>query len=92
MKSDCKKELLLSNPENIQDFINILGQKLRSFGYTVFHHDNDADVMIAEKVVELAKDQNIRVVCDDTNVFMLLLAKLDKTNEFSVYLKQPKSK
>ena len=90
MKSDCRKELFLSNPENKQDFINILGQKLRSFGYTVIHHENDADVLIAEKVVELAKDQNIRVVCDDTDVFMLLLAKLDKTNEFLVYLKQPK--
>ena len=42
--------------------------------------------------MELAKDQNIRVVCDDTDVFMLTLAKLDKTNEFSVYLNQPKLK
>ena len=61
MKNDCKKELFLSNPENKQDFINLLGQKIISLGHSVFHYNNDADFIIAQKVVELAKKNRLFV-------------------------------
>ena len=54
-------------------------------------HDNDADIMIVEQTLNLLKDNNVRVIADDTDVFVLLLSKVSKVPLYGIYLKQPKA-
>ena len=46
MTLTLKKDLFLKNKENKQAFIKMLGKKLQSSGFPVFHADDDADVLI----------------------------------------------
>ena len=54
-------------------------------------HDNDADVMIVEQALDLLKNNNVCVIADDTDVFVLLLSKVSKLALYGIYLKQPKA-
>ena len=88
---DCNKKLFLSNSVNKQQFVNMLGNSLSLAGYNVTMHDNDADVMIVEQTLNLLKNNNARVIADDTDVFVLLLSKVSKVAICGIYLKQPKA-
>ena len=95
MKNDCNKGLFLSNCENKQQFNNMLGESLLLAGHRVIFHDNDADVAIVDQALALHDDDKVvRVICDDTDVFIVLLSRLrlSASIQSSVYLLQPKSK
>ena len=91
MTVDCNKKLFLSNSENKQQFVSMLGNSHSLAGYNVTMHDNDADVMIVEQTLNLLKNNNVRVIADDTDVFVLLLSKVSKVAQNGIYPKQPKA-
>ena len=91
MTVDCNKKLFLSNSENKQQFVNMLGNSLSLAGYNVTMHDNDADVMIVEQTLNLMKNNNVRGIADDTDVFILLLSKVSKVALYGICLKRPKT-
>ena len=93
MITDCSKEIFLSNPENIQKFIDLLGANLSVAGLNVHFCDNDADTTIVTKSFDLLDKNNVCVIADDTDVFILLLS-LAKDNSLnhSLYLRQDASK
>ena len=75
MTVDCNKKLFLSNSENKEQFINMLLEI----------------VMIVEQTLNLLKNNNVHVIADDTDVFVLLLSKASKVALYGIYLKQPKA-
>ena len=87
MTVDCNKKLFLSNSENKQQFANMFGNSHSLAGYNVTMHDNDAYVMIVEQTLNLLKNNNVRVIADDTDVFVLLLSKVSKVVLYGIYLK-----
>ena len=78
MPVDCSKKLFLSNPKNKQQFINMLGSSLSSAGYNVTLHENGADVERVDQALDLLKNSNVHIISDDTDVFIILLAKVCK--------------
>ena len=68
-----KKELFLTNTENKQDFINMLGKYLSEKGCTVLNADGDADLMIAQTAVKLSEETETVVKCEDTDILVLLI-------------------
>ena len=62
-----KKEDLLSNKDNKQRFIRMLGQSLEHFGCETRHAQGDADVLIVETTVQSAMSCETTLVCDDTD-------------------------
>ena len=71
MTLTLKKDLFLKNKENKQAFIQMLGKKLQSSGFRVFHADDDADVLIAKKAIEVSQTSNTAVIGDDTDPLVL---------------------
>ena len=67
------KEVFLSNKENKQRFIIMLGEELSKSGCTVFHDTGDADCLIVKKTMESAAENNVVLVGDDTDLLVLLL-------------------
>ena len=68
-----KKKVVLANKKNKQRFINILGQKLEGAGCTVHHAVGDADLLIVKKSVELSETTDTILVCEETDLLVLLL-------------------
>ena len=73
MTLTLKKDLFLKNMEKKQAFIKMLGKKLQSSDFRVFHVDDDADVFIVKKAIEVSQTANTAVTGDDTDLFVLLL-------------------
>ena len=69
----------------------MLGNSHSLAGYNVTMHDNDADIMIVAQTLNLLKNNNVRVIADDTDVSVLLLSKVSKVALYGIYLKQPKA-
>ena len=67
------KEVFLSNKENKQRFIIMLGEELSKNGCTVFHDTSDADYLIVKKTMESAAENKVVLVGDDTDLLVLLL-------------------
>ena len=70
MKS--KKGDLLSNKDNKQRFIRMLGQRLEHVGCETRHANDDADVLIVETTVQSAMSCETTLVGDDTDLLVLL--------------------
>ena len=70
-----KKDLLLKIKKNSnkQAFIEMLGKKLQSSGFCVFHADDDADMLFVKKAIEVSQTANMAVIGDDTDLLVLLL-------------------
>ena len=90
MTVDCNENLFLSNPENKQQLVNMLGNSLSLAGYNITLHDNDADVILVDQALDLLKNNNVCVNTDDTDVFALFLSKVSKPARYSIYLRQRK--
>ena len=72
-----KKSVFLSNPLNKQRFIEKLTECLQSLDIVVFQSEQDADVMIVQKAVELMNPEcSVVMVGDDTDLLVLALHKL----------------
>ena len=67
-----KKEKFLTNPENKQRFINMLGSYLANDGCTVLHANDDADVLIVKTAIACAEKCNVVVIGEDTDLLVLL--------------------
>ena len=70
MKS--KKEDLLSNKDNKQRFIRMLGQSLEHVGCEIRHAKGGADVLLRETTVQSAMSGETTSVGDDTDLLVLL--------------------
>ena len=66
-----KKDKFLSNPENKQQFINMLGTRL-SINFPVFNARDDADVLIVKTTIDNAKKSKTVLVGEDTDLLILL--------------------
>ena len=80
MPCHSSKELFLSN-RNKQNFISLLGLKLKTAGLKVIQADEDADLVIAQEAVKQSSHQPTVVVADDTDVLVLLLYHAKKTSK-----------
>lgn len=68
-----KKETFLSNNENKQRFINMLGQFFQDLGHNVLYAVADADTLIVKTALSIAEERHTTVVADDTDILVLLL-------------------
>ena len=81
-----KKDLFLKNNENKQAFIKMLGKKLQSSGFPVFHaDDDDADVLIVKKAIEVSQTANTAVIGDNTDLLVLLLYHARNIKSFDIF-------
>ena len=67
-----KKEDLLSNKDNKQRFIGMLGQSLEHVGCETRHAKGVADVLIVETTGQFTMYSETTLVGDDTDLFVLL--------------------
>ena len=86
MKLDCRKELFLSNNSNKQTHINLLVSYLNADGSKTLQHSDDADRLIVQTAFDFLKDKNVKVVADDTDVFVMLLSGMKDDINHSIYL------
>ena len=73
MRLSVSKESFLSDLQNKQHFVELLGQHLEEAGITVFHATSDADVLIMQKAIDSADVQDTVLVGDDTDLLVLSL-------------------
>jgi hypothetical protein len=73
MVLQTKKEVFLSNTENKQRFITMLGNRLETAGCCVHHANGDADLLIVEVAVACAAHIHTVVIADDTDILVLLI-------------------
>ena len=66
-----KKDKFLSNSENKQQCINMLGTRL-SVNCCVLHARDDADVLIVKTTIDNAKKSKNVLVGEDTNLLILV--------------------
>ena len=86
-------EIFLSNPENKQQFINMLGGVLTVSEFDVKYCVNDADTTIVEKSLDILNWNNVVLIADDTDIFVLLMTQLKgDLGQHCLYLKQQASK
>ena len=72
MAMKSKKEDLLSNQDNKQRFIRMLGQRLEHVGCETRPAKGDADVLIVETTVQSAMSCETTLVGDDTDLLVFL--------------------
>ena len=67
------KELFLSNKQNKQKFICMLGAELAKYNCQTYHDTADADLLIAMKTIESAENIDTVLIGEDTDLLVLLL-------------------
>ena len=67
-----KKEVFLSNTQNKQKFICLLGEFLAENGLTVKYADADADLLIVTTAVDSANEEETHLIGEDTDLLVLL--------------------
>ena len=91
MKVTLKKDNFLANPKNKQRFINMLSRFLKEDNCPTYHAKGDADVLIVKTAVESARERNIVLVGDDTDL-LVLLCFYTSSDSFDLYFKpEPKA-
>lgn len=73
MPLQIKKDDFLSNKENKQRFIHLLGHHLEKSGFDVLHAKGDADVLIVKTALEVARNSETVLVGSDTDLIVLLI-------------------
>lgn len=73
MALQTKKEEFLSNQQNKQRFITMLGYRLETAGCDVHHAKGDADLLVVEVAVDCAEHKDTVVIADDTDILVLLI-------------------
>ena len=66
------KDKFLGNIKNKQRFICLLSEKLKVKGMTVHHAIDDTDTLVALRSIHIAKDTDVTVIANDTDVILLL--------------------
>ena len=81
-----KKEHFLSNCENKQNFINMLGQCQQENGIYVQHATGDADLLIVQTAINYTETNDTVIIGEDTDLLVLMCYHYDthKHNLFFV--------
>ena len=79
-----KKEDFLSNVQNKQKFIQLVGERMEKAGISVVHAEGDAYCVIAREALLSASEHATHVVGEDTDLLVLLLFHV-KSNMKNVY-------
>ena len=72
MKLTMSNDLFRSTVANKQNFIDMLSHYLQLAGCLTEHAEEDADLLIAQRVVQSAATKNTVLVADDTDLVILL--------------------
>ena len=75
MKAIYSKEVFLSNSQNKEKFIRLLGGTLEKAGCKVVYSDSDADTNIVEITILENQDKDVTLIGEDTDLLILLLYK-----------------
>ena len=83
------KEKILGNPNNKQRFIDLLSSSLSDHGFDTVHASADADCLIVQTALNLARTRHVVVIGEDTDLIILLL--FHATPQHSVFFKSTRS-
>ena len=72
------KQAFLANVSNKQAFINMLSDALN-------HNKGDADLLIATTAIDCAVDHHTQVICEDADIFQLLVNKVKHNSKTPVH-------
>ena len=75
-----KSDFLLSN-SNKQDFLLLLGSVLTDSGINVFHSNGDADLLVVQTALNIAKCHSSVIIGEDTGLLVLALYHFKDHNE-----------
>ena len=70
---NIKKDIFLTNHENKQDFIKLLGGTLHDSGCHILYSDSEADILIVETAIKLNDVSYCIVIGDDIDLVVLLI-------------------
>ena len=87
----AKKEVLLSNNNNKQRFINMLGVHLTHAGHTVKHATGDADVLIVSTALTSALVSPTVLIGEDTDLLCLLVSQIEDRHQDIYFAPKKKS-
>ena len=90
MKLELKKDDFLSNKDNKQRFLGVLGEHLATGGCEIAHATGDSDVPIVQAAVKVSDTCEAVLVGDDTDLLVLLIHLADG-NKHNIYF-QPEPK
>ena len=74
MQVTCTRKSFLQNTHNKTELIRILRQRFTEIGNENEQSVCDADVLAIKKALEMAKHHQTTVVCDDTDILLLLVS------------------
>ena len=90
--SCASKEAFLANKNNKLAFINMLSDALsHDPRIQVLHAKDDADLLIANTAIDCAMEKTTQVVCEDADIFQLLINKVN-INTRPIYMVTEKEK
>ena len=73
MKLSITKDKFLSNKDNKQRFITLLGHELTATGFEVFHAVGDADRLIVDVAIGCAEVGPTAIAADDTDILCMAI-------------------
>lgn len=80
MTLQTKKEEFLSNTQNKQRYIDMLGNRLETAGCKVHYAHGDADLLVVKTAVISAEQIDTVVIVDDTDILVLLIHHAGQSN------------
>ena len=91
MKVTQKKDVFLSNANNKERFLVMLGESLCRHQCETHFADGDADFLIVKTAVQSAKTQTTVLIGEDTDLLVLLLFHTDANAHDLYFIPEPKS-
>ena len=82
---NTKKDLFLSNQQNKQRFIELLGDQLRKAGCTTVHADENTDLPLVKTALEKSLERKVTLNGEDTDILILLLHHMDTSISNKVF-------
>ena len=87
------QEAFLTNTKNKTQFVSLLTKHLQEEGNMGVICEEDADTQIAKVALELAvRNQNVTVVCDDTDVIVLLIHHFNPSTMCNIFFQSEAAK
>ena len=68
-----QQEAFLKNEHNKTQLIKILTEKFKEEGHHIRNSESDADTLIVSTAIDYARNENVTVVADDTDILVLLM-------------------
>jgi hypothetical protein len=83
------KEVFMSNKINTTCFTGLLGETLSAIGCKIFNGPGDADLLIIQTVIEVARQKNVGVHGGDTDLLVLILFHINNDSKSVFFLPKP---